>query len=102
MWNDDDVTAMESWHEANSDYCSECGERWLREQMTDRLGRLCCPDCTSELRRLSPVQLAGLDEAKRLRAEQQDVQVALCSHELLQRQRLQVLERARTQTQVGR
>lgn len=94
MWSDDDLSSLETWYEAHSSYCRECGERWLREQMTDRLGALFCPDCITEQPTVSPVQVAGLEEAKRLRAQQSDINVALCSHELLQL-RLQ-------QAQVGR
>lgn len=87
------MTATESWFEANSSYCTECGERWLTEQMTDRLGALFCPDCITEQPPVSPVRVAGVDEAKRLRKHVDDVNVALCSHEQVQREhRARLLE----------
>ena len=56
----DDGSAAESWHEANSAYCKGCGERWLREQLTE--GH--CPDCCSEA---SDLQWAGVQEVRRRR-----------------------------------
>jgi hypothetical protein len=56
----DDGSAAESWHDANSAYCSDCGERWLKEQLT--AGQ--CPDCVVEK---NDLQWAGVLEVRRLR-----------------------------------
>ena len=96
MWSDDDITAHESWYEAHSGYCTECGERWLRDQMVDRLGALYCPDCITEQPRVSPVRAACMEEVRRMRKEADDVNVALCGYV-----HYQAILNQRT-TQVGR
>jgi hypothetical protein len=69
----DDVGAAQSWHEAASGYCSDCGERWLTEQLTGGNCPDCCADknnlqwaCVLELRRL---RLAAVDAEMRAMRE---------------------------------